>query len=208
MIMDIFAALLGAYLLGSISFGYLAGKYIKGVDIRNFGSGSTGTTNIMRTLGTGPAIFVLALDIMKGLAAVALARALTGEGLYTMLAGVAVIAGHNWPVFFRFRGGRGIATSIGVIWGLAPLVILVAVIIGVSLIALTRYVSLGSIAGTVAVPVLMLIFRLPASYVVFGAAVMVLALWRHRQNIGRLLAGTESRLGSKVALSEKKADDK
>lgn len=206
--MNIFAALLAAYLLGSISFGYLAGKYIRGVDIRKFGSGSTGTTNILRTLGTGPAVFVLALDIIKGLAAVMLARSLTGEGLYTMLAGVAVIAGHNWPVFFRFSGGRGIATSIGVILGLAPPVILVAVIIGVALIALTRYVSLGSIAGTVSIPILMYLFELPVSYVLFGIAVMALALWRHRRNISRLLAGTESKLGAKIRLPEKKVDEK
>lgn len=202
--MNTVVALLAAYLLGSISFGYLAGKLIRGIDIRQFGSGNAGTTNILRTLGTGPAIAVLLLDAGKGLAAVLLAKALTGDTLVTMLAGVTVVAGHNWPLFFRFRGGRGIATSIGVMLGLAPVVILIATAIGVSLIAATRYVSLGSIIGSSMIPVLMVLFRMPPSYILFGTVLAAMAVWRHRDNIRRLLAGTENKLGARA--TDKKVD--
>ena len=200
--MNTILALLIAYLLGSVSFGFLAGKYLKGIDIRQFGSGSSGTTNILRTLGTGPAIVVLILDAAKGLAAVRIASALTGDPLIMLLAGATVVAGHNWPVFFNFRGGRGIATTIGVFLGLAPIVILIATAIGVTLIALTRYVSLGSMVGGISIPILMIIFREPPSYIILGVILAALAVWRHRQNISRLLSGTESKIGTKVKLSE------
>lgn len=192
-----------AYLLGSISFGYLAGRLLKGIDIREFGSGSSGTTNILRTLGVGPAVAVLVLDMAKGLGAVCLARLLVGAPLTVMLAGVAVIIGHNWPLYFGFRGGRGIATSIGVMLGISPQVILLALVAGLAVIAATRYVSLGSIIGSLLVPVLMVAFRLPAAYVAFGLAIALLAVYRHRPNIRRLLSGTENRLGEKVPVDKK-----
>ncbi|MDW7651629.1 MAG: glycerol-3-phosphate 1-O-acyltransferase PlsY [Bacillota bacterium] len=200
--MNTVLSLLGAYLIGSVSFGYLAGKLLKGIDIREHGSGNAGTTNIQRTVGTVPAIFVLLLDVGKGVAAVLLAGYLTGQPTVMMLAGVAAIVGHNWPVFFRFRGGRGIATSIGVLLGLAPVVILIATAIGVTLIALTRYVSLGSVVGAATIPILMLIFTKPPSYILFGAIIGGLAVWRHRENIVRLLNGTENKLGKKVPVPQ------
>jgi len=199
-----FLAVLLAYLLGSVSFGYLVGRRIRGVDIRQYGSGSSGTTNILRTLGTGPAVVVLLLDAGKGIGAVYLADLLTGNPNVVMLAGVAVVAGHNWPVFFGFRGGRGIATSMGVLLGIAPSVILIAVLVGLLVMALTRYVSLGSLVGSVLIPFLMLLFRLPPAHILFGTALCLLAVWRHRANIRRLLAGTESKLGKKVAMGEKR----
>jgi glycerol-3-phosphate acyltransferase PlsY len=205
--MNNFLALLLSYFLGSISFGYIAGRLFRGVDIRNFGSGNTGTTNILRTLGTGPAILVLLLDAGKGWTAIYLARYLTDIPLVVIFAGIAVVVGHNWPVFFGFRGGRGIATSIGVVAGLAPTVILIATIIGVTVIALTRYVSLGSIIGSVMIPFLMVVFRKPIEFQLFGLALSLLAVWRHRENISRLLNGSENKLGSKVATGEKKVEN-
>lgn len=202
--MNSFLTVLLAYLLGSVSFGYLVGRRIRGVDIRQYGSGSSGTTNILRTLGTGPAVVVLLLDAGKGIGAVYLADLLTGNPNVVMLAGVAVVAGHNWPVFFGFRGGRGIATSMGVLLGIAPSVILIAVLVGLLVMALTRYVSLGSLVGSVLIPFLMLLFRLPPAHILFGTALCLLAVWRHRANIRRLLAGTESKLGKKVAMGEKR----
>ena len=196
--MNTVLALVIAYMLGSISFGYLAGKVVKGIDIRQHGSGNAGSTNIQRTLGMVPAIVVLLLDIAKGLFAVLVAKALTGSEPVQMFAGIAAVAGHNWPLFFKFRGGRGIATTMGVFIGLAPQVILIATIIGVSVIAITRYVSLGSIIGVLTIPIFMLIFKMPAYYVLFGALMAVIAVWRHRQNITRLLKGTENKLGAKV----------
>lgn len=200
--MNTVLALIGAYLIGSLSFGVLAGKLLKGIDIRQHGSGNAGTTNIQRTVGTGPAIVVLLLDVGKGVAAVLLAQRLTGEPTVMMLAGALSILGHNWPVFFRFKGGRGIATSIGVFLGLTPVVILIATAIGVALIALTRYVSLGSIVGAISIPFLMLIYNMPPSYIFFGTVVAGLAVWRHRDNITRLVNGTENKLGAKVKLSQ------
>jgi acyl phosphate:glycerol-3-phosphate acyltransferase len=202
-------SLAAAYLIGSMSFGFMAGKLLKGIDIREFGSGGTGTTNIQRTLGTVPALVVLALDIGKGYAAVILAGALTANPSgWMLLAGLLAVIGHNWPLFHRFRGGRGIATTIGVMLGLAPMVILIATVVGVSIIALTRYVSLGSIVGVILIPIMMFIFEYPWTYVLFGAVLAVFAIWRHRQNITRLLAGTENKLGKKVKLGteEKKVE--
>lgn len=206
--MNTFLALVAAYLLGSISFGLLAGKLLKGIDIRQFGSGNAGTTNILRTLGTGPAILVLLLDAGKGFTAVLLAQALTGNPPVMMLAGVTAVLGHNWPLFHRFKGGRGIATSIGILLGLAPLVILIATAIGVLIIAITRYVSLGSIVGASLIPIFMIIFGHDISYIIFGVALAVLAVWRHWENITRLLGGTENKLGAKVNVSaeEKKVE--
>lgn len=197
--MNAFLAILLAYLLGSLSFGYLLGKKLRGVDVRRLGSGSSGATNILRTLGTGPAIVVLLLDVGKGIAAVYLAGLFSENPVVIMLAGVAVVAGHNWPVLFGFKGGRGIATSMGVLLGLAPGVILVAVLCGVLVIAVTRYVSLGSIVGSILIPVLMVLFRLPPSYILFGTALCAFAVWRHKANIRRLLNGTESKLGERVS---------
>lgn len=201
--MNIIVALLASYLIGSLSFGYMAGKLLRGIDIRQFGSGNTGTTNIQRTLGTGPAIIVLLLDVGKGLAAVILARALTGSPSVQMLAGVLAVLGHNWPLFHRFKGGRGIATSIGVMLGLAWQVLLIAVAAGITIVTVTRYVSLGSVIGVILVPILMIAFAMPPAYIIFGTVLAVFAVWRHRQNIARLLAGTENKLGKKSSLVEK-----
>ncbi|MBT9140471.1 MAG: Glycerol-3-phosphate acyltransferase [Dehalococcoidia bacterium] len=208
--MNIIVSLLASYLIGSLSFGYMAGKLLRGIDIRQHGSGNTGTTNIQRTLGTAPAIIVLLLDIGKGLAAVLLARALTGAPGVEMLAGVLSVLGHNWPLFHRFKGGRGIATSIGVLIGLAWQVLLIAVAVGIIIIAVTRYVSLGSIIGVLLVPILMVTFDLPTLHILFGTVLAVFAIWRHRQNISRLLAGTENKLGGKTALvkREKKVNER
>ncbi len=195
--MNSLLAILLAYLLGSVSFGYLVGKRLRGVDVRRFGSGSSGATNIMRTLGTGPAIAVLLLDAGKGITAVYLAKLLDGNPWVVMLAGVAVVAGHNWPVLFGFRGGRGIATSMGVLLGLAPGVVLAAFLAGSLVILVTRYVSLGSIIGSILIPLLMLLFH--REYLLFGTVLSAFAVWRHRSNIRRLLNGTESKLGEKVS---------
>ncbi len=139
-----------------------------------------------------------------------LARALTGAPGVEMLAGVLSVLGHNWPLFHRFKGGRGIATSIGVLIGLAWQVLLIAVAVGIIIIAVTRYVSLGSIIGVLLVPILMVTFDLPTLHILFGTVLAVFAIWRHRQNISRLLAGTENKLGGKTALvkREKKVNER
>ena len=195
-------AIIASYLLGSISFGYLTGKLLKGIDIRQYGSGNAGTTNIQRTLGTIPALVVLLLDVGKGIVAVTIAKYLSDVSFIHLLAGLAVVIGHNWPLFFGFRGGRGIATTIGVFCGLVPAVVLVAVVVGLIIIAVTRYVSLGSIIGALSIPITMLILKMPATHIIFGVVMALMAVWRHRQNIDRLLRGTENKLGMKVDLGD------
>lgn len=187
-----------AYLIGSVSFGFLAAKKLKGVDLRELGSGGTGATNTMRILGAGPAALVLVLDGLKGVAAVYLARYLGGgSAAVVILASLAAIAGHNWPVFFGFRGGRGIATSLGVLLAISPGIFFWVFITGIAVIAVTRYVSLGSITGALLLPFLMAYYGLEIPYIIFGTAMSGLAIYRHKPNLQRLREGKENRLGGK-----------
>lgn len=195
-------ALPGAYLLGSISWGYLAGK-LRGVDIRQMGSGSTGMTNVLRTFGPALAILVLMADVSKGVLAVLLARALTdGAPLAEALAATLAVVGHNWPVFSGFRGGRGIATGVGALTTLNPLSGAIALIVFLIPVAITRYVSLGSmlavVAAMVALPLLAALDWTPWQYSAYVSVGGPLILWQHRSNLQRLLKGAEHRLGERV----------
>ncbi|PSL50482.1 acyl-phosphate glycerol-3-phosphate acyltransferase [Salsuginibacillus halophilus] len=212
--MDVVIAVLLAYLLGAVSFSYEITKKVKKIDIRTTGSGNAGATNTMRILGTGPAIIVLSLDIIKGIAAVWIARgleqmavlptlfpAVATEGLAPALAGFAAILGHNWPVYYGFRGGKGVATTVGVV---ASLVFFPAIYVGLAAIAaiiVTRYVSLGSLIFGVFTPVVLWFtmshYDHPPPYFWFSVAVGVLLVYQHRTNVVRLLRGTESKLGKK-----------
>ncbi|WP_284640260.1 glycerol-3-phosphate 1-O-acyltransferase PlsY [Paenibacillus silviterrae] len=197
MVSTILPVLVG-YLLGSISFSFLAGKLLKGIDIRNHGSGNAGATNTLRVLGKGPAIAVLLLDALKGVAAVWIGSRLSGgDALITVLSGVSVIVGHNWPVFFGFRGGKGIATTIGVMATLSFLPALLAGIVAIISIVITRYVSLGSLLFTALLPVL--IWFMGHDVYVFGLSLLLfLFAWiRHRSNIAKLLKGQENKIGAK-----------
>lgn len=193
-----YASLLIGYLLGSVSFSYLAGKLLKGIDIRQHGSGNAGATNTLRVLGKGPGITVLLLDMLKGVAAVWIGGLLSGgDALIQVLAGLCVIAGHNWPVFFGFRGGKGIATTIGVMVTLAFLPALIAGLVAIATIALTRYVSLGSLLFTAILPILIWFMGYPIAIFILSLLLFVFAWVRHRSNIGKLLTGTENKLGAK-----------
>ncbi|MBP1155246.1 MULTISPECIES: glycerol-3-phosphate 1-O-acyltransferase PlsY [unclassified Paenibacillus] len=186
------------YLLGSVSFSYLAGKLLKGIDIRQHGSGNAGATNTMRVLGKGPGIAVLLLDMIKGMAAVWIGSLLSGgDSLFEVLAGVSVIIGHNWPIFFGFRGGKGIATTVGVMATLAFLPTLYAGIIAVLTIVLTRYVSLGSLLFTALLPIFIWFMDLPNEFLVLSLLLFVFAWVKHRSNIVKLLNGKENKLGAK-----------
>ncbi|WP_028548682.1 glycerol-3-phosphate 1-O-acyltransferase PlsY [Paenibacillus sp. UNC451MF] len=187
-----------AYLLGSISFSYLAGKMLKGIDIRNHGSGNAGATNTLRVLGVGPAVTVLILDALKGVAAVLVGRWLgQGDVLIEVLCGLAAISGHNWPIYFGFRGGKGIATTIGVMITLAPMAVVYAGIVCILAIALTRYVSLGSLLFTALLPLFIWFMRGPIEIFWLSLFVFVFAWVRHRSNIVKLIKGQENKLGSK-----------
>jgi glycerol-3-phosphate acyltransferase PlsY len=185
-----------SYLIGSISFSYLIAKKIAGIDIRSHGSGNAGATNTLRVLGKGPAIAVLVLDALKGLAAMGITHLLTnGDPTAYALSGLFAIVGHNWPVFFGFRGGKGIATTLGVALGFSPLAFLITVIITVLVIAVTRYVSLGSLVFVTLLPVCLFLLSKDMAFVWVSVALAVFAYVRHYDNIQNLLAGRERKLG-------------
>ncbi|MFS0786815.1 glycerol-3-phosphate 1-O-acyltransferase PlsY [Shouchella sp. 1P09AA] len=194
-----------SYLLGSVSFSYLIAKKIKKIDIRKEGSGNAGATNTLRVLGVGPAISVLLLDVGKGILPVIVAMLITDVALVHVLAGLAAILGHNWPIYFGFRGGKGVATSIGVLATLVFLPSLLAGVIAIASIFITRYVSLGSLLFAILTPVvlgiLLLIpsFTYPIEYSLFTVILALMSLWRHRTNVSRLMSGTENKIGRKHA---------
>jgi len=190
-------AILVCYLLGSVSFSVLFAKFLKGIDIRQHGSGNAGATNTLRVLGKGPAILVLALDVLKGIAAVWIGRWLGGDNEWLPgLCGIAAIVGHNWPLYFRFRGGKGIATAIGVLATLCFLPALYAGIIAISSIVFTRYVSLGSLIFVVLTPIFLLIAGYPWPVFWTSLIICIFAFWRHRSNIVKIVQGRENKLGS------------
>ncbi|MBM5817254.1 MAG: glycerol-3-phosphate 1-O-acyltransferase PlsY [Cyanobacteria bacterium K_Offshore_surface_m2_239] len=201
--------LLAGYLLGSLPCGWLAARLLAGIDIREEGSGSTGATNVLRVLGKGPALAVFLLDVLKGTAAVLLAREVLGgagwQGTeldgWVVGAGLAALAGHIWPVWLGWRGGKAVATGLGMLLGLAWPVGLACLGLFLTVLSVSRIVSLSSMVAAVGLPLLMLGwfpghggFR-PA-YLALAVLTTVLVLWRHRANLQRLLEGTEPRLGS------------
>lgn len=190
-------AIIGAYLIGSIPIGYLVVAKWHGLDIRKYGSGNIGFTNVFRIVGFPSGLVVLIGDIGKGVLAVLLAKGLGGE-LTAMLAGLAVIAGHNWSLFLNFSGGRGVATGAGVFLALAPKAIMLSALIWIVTIALTRYVSLGSILGAVCLPVLILGFYDSWLLFIFGLLAATFVVYRHIPNIKRLINGSEFKFGEKI----------
>ena len=188
-----------AYLIGAISFSIILTKIIKKEDIRQFGSGNAGATNTMRVLGKGPAIIVLLLDALKGIVAILIALAFGLPDWAIAVTGLLAIVGHIWPIYYGFRGGKGVATTIGVICMLLLMPGLIAGAMAILLIILTRYVSLGSLTFSIFTPIVALLFgSYPFSYIVISAIIGILAIWKHRANISRLLRGKENKIGSKV----------
>lgn len=190
-----------AYLLGSVPFGVIVGKLWAGIDIRTVGSGNSGATNVLRSIGPVPAGLVLAGDLAKGVVAVLVARAVSDSPLVASLAGTAAVAGHSWPLFAGFRGGRGVATGAGALFLISPIAGGIA-LIGIIVMAVSRYVSLGSIvgavAGIVAIIVLAATGNLDPAYLLFGFIATGLIIARHHANIGRLMRGEEHRLGLRL----------
>ena len=186
-----------AYLIGSINSSILLGKIWKKVDVRDYGSGNAGATNTLRTLGLGPAVLVILGDVLKGVAAVLLGRIFAGE-IGGTVAGISVVGGHNWPVFFQFKGGKGILTSAAVIIMVTPQIGTTVMVSAIIIIAITRYVSLGSLAGAVLLPLMVVMMKSEdTNLIIFSVILAVLAIYKHRSNIKRLLNGTESKIGSK-----------
>jgi glycerol-3-phosphate acyltransferase PlsY len=213
MIAKFVAVVVIAYLLGSIPFGLIIGKLKGGVDVREYGSGKTGATNVMRTMGTKLGVLTLVLDVVKAAVAVVLATLIIGggSGLLTIggvsiywqqiaqvLAGLAAVAGHTWPVFAKFKGGRGVTAYFGTLFAIFP----PAGIFGAQVVAIaalrSRHMSLGSILGALAALCLMIplavLYGFPLIYLAYGLVVTALLVYQHQDNIKRLRQGTERRL--------------
>lgn len=184
----------GSYLLGSIPFGLLVGKLF-GVDVRRTGSGNIGTSNVLRSLGTLPAIIVLVLDATKGAVPVLFADRVAIDPL---LAGLMAVVGHNWPVFLAFRGGRGVATTLGLLIAYTPLVALFLFVLWALVVTFTRYISLASIVACIALPITFALIGESASAVTVAIVLGLFGVYRHIPNIQRLLSGTEHRFGERV----------
>ena len=187
------------YLLGSIPSGVLVGRLVTGRDVREFGSGKSGFTNTLRSAGTGAALVVLAADTAKGALPVVLGRLVFDDPWAVALGGLLAVAGHNWPLFAGFRGGRGVATSLGAFAAMAPAAALAVLALGVVVLAATRYVSVTSMAATAAgfaaIVALVLSGRLPEPYLLFAVGAAATVELSHLANLRRLLAGTEPKLG-------------
>lgn len=207
--------LIAAYLLGSTPTGYAIGRWLKGVDIREVGSGSTGATNVLRTLGKGPALFVLLVDVLKGASAILLTRwAYTLDITSTLVAppildnwlpwmvvasGLAVMLGHSKSIWLGFTGGKSVATSLGLLLALYWPVGLGTLGTFIAVLAVSRIVSLSSISGTIGCAILMIVTHQPLPYSLLAVAGGLYVIWRHQSNIERLLAGVEPRLGENIA---------
>jgi acyl phosphate:glycerol-3-phosphate acyltransferase len=200
---------IASYLLGSIPFGYLAGR-MAGIDIRNCGSGNVGATNVIRTLGKGYGYPVFALDFLKGLGAVKMsiliATRMQSEWnppeMFGIAAAISSVLGHSFPLWLRFKGGKGVATSGGALFGLAPVAALVGVAIWIVTFWLTRYVSVASIVAAAALPFVILIttwLSRTTGKLLFYSSLCLAAvvIWRHRSNLSRLIHGTEPRFNRK-----------
>jgi glycerol-3-phosphate acyltransferase PlsY len=194
------ASLILSYLIGALNFSFLYGKFFRGIDIREHGSGNAGATNTLRVLGKGPGILVFVLDVLKGVAAVAIGHwaASPGQIWVPVLCGLLAIVGHNWPVYLGFRGGKGVATTIGAMAALAFVPTLIACAIAVAAIAVSRYVSLGSLLIALALPILLLIMHRPPEIVWASVVLCLFVFIRHRTNIVKLWNGRENKLGSRT----------
>ena len=192
--MDFVVAAAISYLLGSIPNGLILGKAIWGVDLRQHGSKNIGATNAWRTIGKAGGISIFVLDFLKGAISAYLGLHLGGSELAGVLCGILAIAGHSWSVFLAFKGGKGVATGLGVIAALMPMVTLIVFAVWFAIVYFTGYVSLGSIVGAALVPILTLFFGLHTEFLILGLIAAVFIIYRHKSNIERLLNGTESKI--------------
>ena len=192
-----------SYLLGSLPTGFLIGKHLKNIDLRTIGSGSTGATNVLRNVGKWPALFVFIIDVGKGFIAVTIAKELayqglidSNQGLIEVLAGISAISGHIWPIWLKGKGGKAVATGLGMFLALSWKVGLASLGIFLIVLAKSKFVSLSSIAAAILLPIFMFFNLGNAShpYFVISLIVSLLVIWKHRTNINRLLKGEESKI--------------
>ncbi len=196
--MNLSILLLG-YLFGSFPSGYLAGRIVKGVDIRSLGSGSTGATNVLRQIGKRAAITVFLIDVFKGALSILVAKYFLLNDSWQVATGLSTLIGHIWPIWLNWKGGKAVATGLGIFLGLSWQVGVTTLSIFIVIIALFRIVSLASISSALALPLIMFLsfktsnFSFP--FLIISLLAMALVIWRHRENIVRLIQGKEPRIG-------------
>jgi len=201
--MKIALIIISCYLLGSIPFGYIVGKLFKKIDIRELGSGNIGATNVFRILGPSLAFVVLIGDVGKGILSIYLVHFLNiDNSLISTIAGLAVICGHDWSLFLGFKGGKGIATTFGVVFVLNPTISILALIIWGVVLITTRYVSLSSIFAVISIFILTILFKQPYEYIIFSAIILILGIFKHKENIERLKLKKERKIGEKVEIKK------
>ena len=183
-----------SYLIGSIPNGLILGKLLWNVDLREHGSHNIGATNAWRTLGKGPGFLIFLLDLLKGVIGVYLGSIWGGTPLALVLGGIFAIIGHSWSLFLRGKGGKGVATGLGVIAMLMPVPTIIVFLLWLTIVYLTGYVSLGSIVAAAMVPILAWAFSAPKEVIGFGLIAAIFIIYRHKANVGRLLNGTESKI--------------
>ena len=197
-VLNLFFLFLG-YLFGSFPSGYLAGKIAKGIDIRSLGSGSTGATNVLRHIGKRAAITVFLLDVFKGVISILLAKYFLLNDSWQVAVGLSTLIGHIWPVWLNWRGGKAVATGLGIFLGLSWQVGLATLGIFILMITLFRIVSLASVSAALALPLIMFLSfntsNISFPFLIISLLAMTLVIWRHRENILRLMKGKEPRIG-------------
>jgi len=195
--MEFITAVTLAYLVGSVPFAFLLSRR-RGIDLREVGSGNVGATNVLRTSGVRTAMIAMGLDVIKGALAVVMAQRLTGGIGAPMAAGLASVLGHIYPIWLRFRGGKGVATAAGVFAVLTPMALGIASATFVLVVWITRYISVGSVIGALTLAVVAVITDAPAVVEIGSAVAALMILQRHRSNIRRVFAGTERRIGQRL----------
>ncbi|ABX09312.1 glycerol-3-phosphate 1-O-acyltransferase PlsY [Prochlorococcus marinus] len=188
-----------SYSLGSFPSGFIAGKWLKGIDLRKVGSGSTGATNVLRHVGKKAALIVFLIDVSKGIGSILIAKSLFLSPSFHVICGIAALSGHIWPIWLNWKGGKAVATGLGVFLGISWQVGLASLGIFMAVLSSSKIVSLSSISAAISLPILMFLSLQEASflnaYIIASFAAMIMVLWRHRANLKRLLNGDEPRIG-------------
>ncbi|TRZ52258.1 MAG: glycerol-3-phosphate 1-O-acyltransferase [Dehalococcoidia bacterium] len=194
------------YIIGAIPFSYILGKIAKNIDIRQMGSHNAGATNLMRCVGKPLGITALTLDVLKGVLAVSIIAnffysqaMIMNPYLFRVVLGLTVVAGHVWTVFLKFKGGKGVATTIGVLIGLSPLAAIAGLLVWCLFALIYKYVSLSSMVMSASLPIFMFVFGQPREYVILSTILCVIIIYRHRSNIYRLIKGKEYKIGQKAS---------
>ena len=195
-----FFIFLVSYLLGSFPSGFLYAKNIKGIDLRNVGSGSTGATNVLRNIGKWPALIVFIIDVLKGFIAVKIAYLFLSDNIFQVLAGLFAITGHIWPIWLKGKGGKAVATGLGMFIALSWKVGVASFGTFLIVISLTKIVSLSSITAAFLLPIYMLIYvgTFNHTFSIFSFLVAIIVIWKHRSNIQRILKGEETKISKKI----------